>query len=134
MAKLTVEIVTPERRILSVQADEVVVPGAEGLFGVRPRHTAYLALMQPGPLTVREGGSSQVFFVAGGFAEVSSDKVLVLADQAEPVGTIDVAAAEARLVEAQKRLAALAEADARYEVEMATVRRESARIAASGRR
>lgn len=133
MAKLTVEIVTPERRILSVHADEVVVPGAEGLFGVRPGHTPYLSLVEPGALTVREGGSAQTYFVAGGFAEVSADKVMVLADHAEPVASIDPAEAEARLAEARQRLTSLSAEDARFDIEMATVRRESVRLALSGR-
>jgi F-type H+-transporting ATPase subunit epsilon len=134
MAKLTVEIVTPEKRILSVEAEEAVVPGAEGLFGVRPGHTPYLALMEPGALTVRSGGSAQTFFVGGGFAEVAADRVLVLADQAEPAGNIDVAAAQQRLADARTRLAGMSADDARYEVEMATVRRETARIAMTASR
>jgi F-type H+-transporting ATPase subunit epsilon len=133
MAKLTVEIVTPEKRILSVQADEVVVPGAEGLFGVRPGHTPYLSLVDAGALTVREGGGTQAYFVAGGFAQVSADKVMVLADHAEPVASIDPAAAQTRLTEARERLAGLSTTDARYETEMATVRRETARIALARR-
>ncbi|MBI3182765.1 MAG: F0F1 ATP synthase subunit epsilon [Myxococcales bacterium] len=134
MAKLSVEIVTPERRVLSVQAEEAVVPGYHGLFGVRPGHTPFLSLMEPGTLTLRDGGSSQSFFVSGGFAEVSRDKVLVLAESAEPISAIDVAAAKSRLEEAQKKLKGLAAEDARFEVETAAVKREAARIAAAGRR
>ena len=55
MAKLNVDIVTPERRLVSTPADEVVAPAAEGLYGVRPGHTPFLSLLAPGPLTVREG-------------------------------------------------------------------------------
>src|SRR6185437_10903270 len=81
MAKVTVEVVTPEKRILSAQADEAIVPGAVGLFGVRPGHTPLLSVMSAGPLTLKNGGSaSESYFVAGGFVEVSNDKVMVLAD------------------------------------------------------
>lgn len=133
MAKLTVEIVTPEKRILSAQVDEAVVPGAEGLFGVRPGHTPFLSLVEPGTLVLKDAGKSQAFFVAGGFAEVSADKVLVLADQAEEASLIDVDGAKRRLEEAQARLKGMSSADARFQLETAAVKREAARMAAAGR-
>lgn len=131
MARLTVEIVTPEKRILSVQADEAIVPGGVGLFGVRPGHTPFLSLMEPGVLTVVEGGRRENYFVAGGFAEVSGDKVLVLADAAEPVSSIDVEAARRRMQEAQERLKGLSADDQRFDAEQAAVRREAARMNAA---
>jgi F-type H+-transporting ATPase subunit epsilon len=133
MAKLTVEIVTPEKRVLSVQADEVIAPGGEGLFGVKPGHTPFLSVMEPGPLTLKDGATSQVFFVAGGFVEVSDDKVMVLADQAEPATEIDLEAARKRMLEAQERLKGVSAEDARFALESSTVRRETARMAV-GRR
>ena len=134
MAKLTVEIVTPEKRVLSVQADEAVVPGAQGLFGVRPGHTPFLSLMDPGVLTLVDGGKRDSYFVAGGFVEVGDDRVLVLADAAEQVSGIDVEAARRRMTDAQARLKGLSTDDARFQVEAAAVRRETARIAAAGTR
>lgn len=134
MAKLTVEIVTPEKRILSVQADEAIVPGAHGLFGVRPGHTPFLTLMEPGPLTIREAGATQAYFVAGGFAEVDRDRVMILADHAEPVSAINVEDARRRMEEAQAKLKTMKSDDAGFPVESATVRREAARISAAGRR
>lgn len=134
MAKLSIEIVTPEKRILAVQADEAIVPGGRGLFGVRPGHTPFLSLMQPGVLTLTEGGRKESYFVAGGFVEVGNDKVLVLADAAENVTGIDVEAARKRMMEAQERLKGLSSEDARFEVEQATVRRETARMAAASAR
>jgi len=134
MAKLTVEIVTPEKRVLSVQADEAIVPGGKGLFGVRPGHTPFLSLVEPGVLTLVEAGRRDSYFVAGGFVEVGDDKVLVLADAAEHVTGIDVDAARRRMLDAQERLKGLAADDARFQVEQASVRRETARIAAAGTR
>jgi|SRR5215207_1273123 F-type H+-transporting ATPase subunit epsilon len=134
MAKLTVEIVTPEKRVLSVQADEAIVPGGKGLFGVRPGHTPFLSLVEPGVLTLVEAGRRESYFVAGGFVEVGDDKVLVLADAAEQVSGIDVDAARRRMMDAQERLKGLAADDARFQVEQASVRRETARIAAAGTR
>jgi len=128
MAKLTVEIVTPERRLLSVQADEAIVPGGAGLFGIRPGHTPVLSVIEPGAMTVREGTSQQVWFVAGGFVEVLDDRVRVLADQAEPAGNIDAEAARRRMEEAQARMRGLSAEDNRYQMEAATVKRETARM------
>ncbi len=131
MAKLKVEVVTPEKRVLSVEADEVIAPGAEGLFGVRPGHTPLLSVISPGVLTVRNDGQSQSFFVAGGFVEAGPTGVRVLADQVEAVGTIDMAAAQKRLDESRARLETLSSDDARFELESASVRRETARMAAA---
>ena len=134
MAKLKVEIVTPEKRVLSVQADEAIVPGARGLFGVRPGHTPFLSLMEPGWMTLKDAGSSQRFYVAGGFVEVANDQVRVLADQAEPEADVDVEAAKRRLAEAQDKLKGMSPDDVRFQVEAATVKRETARITGLGRR
>ncbi|HSP77871.1 MAG TPA: F0F1 ATP synthase subunit epsilon [Myxococcaceae bacterium] len=134
MAKLTVEIVTPEKRILSVQADEAIVPGGKGLFGVRPGHTPFLSLMEPGLLSLMEGGRRELYFVAGGFVEVGNDRVMVLADVAEPVTGIDVEAARQRMNEAMERLRGMSADDVRFEIEQATVRCETARMAAAGMR
>lgn len=129
MAKITVEIVTPEKRVLQVQADEAIVPGGRGLFGVRPGHTPFLSVVEPGALTVKDGGSQTLWFVAGGFVQVANDTVRVLADQAEPVTAIDVESARRKLEEAQARMKGMTAEDARYHVEAATVRRETARMA-----
>ncbi len=134
MAKLSMELVTPERRVLVAQADEAIVPGGRGLFGVRPGHTPFLSLMEPGLVTLREGSNTQLFFVAGGFVQVANDKILILADQAEPVSDIDLAASRQRLLAAQEQLKGMSEEDARFQLETATVKRETARMAAAGRR
>ncbi len=133
MARITVEIVTPEKRMFSAQVDEAIVPGGEGLFGVRPGHTPFLSTVEPGALTLNDGGKTQVWFVAGGFVQVADDRVMVLADQAEPVEKIDVEAARRRLEEAQARMKGLSAEDATHRVEAATVRRETARMSVARR-
>lgn len=134
MAELTLELVTPQQRILSEEVDEVIVPGFNGLFGVRPGHAPLLSVMQPGILTYRQGDASKSYFISGGFARVVENKVLVLADQAEAVSDIDVSAAQQRLQEAEEKLKGMSADDARFETESATVRRETARMAAASRR
>lgn len=131
MAKLNVEIVTPERRLAQLAADEVIAPGADGLFGVRPGHTPYLSVMQPGPLTVRDGASSTIYFVSGGFVEAGPDAVRVLADSAEVASAIDVAAAQKRMAEAETRLKGFEVTDPRAEEQRVIIVREQKRIAVS---
>jgi F-type H+-transporting ATPase subunit epsilon len=90
--KVEFELVSPERLLLSQQVDMVVVPGAEGDFGVLPRHAPLIATLRPGIIRVFEGREvKQRIFVAGGFAEVTPERCTVLAEEAVPVGEIDTA-------------------------------------------
>lgn len=128
MARLKVEVVTPERRLAQLEADEVIAPGAEGLFGVRPGHAPFLSLLQPGPLTIREGSKSELYFVSGGFVEVGAANVRVLADAAQPVKDIDVAAAKKRIVEAEEKLKSLEVTDVKAQAQRDLIRREQKRL------
>lgn len=96
MAKLTVEIVTGERVVYSeTDVDMVVAPGTDGSLGILPRHAPLITTLTTGELRVKKGGIEQSLVVFGGFMEVTSDKVTILADSAERVEEIDVARAEA---------------------------------------
>ncbi|MFT3840546.1 MAG: F0F1 ATP synthase subunit epsilon [Myxococcaceae bacterium] len=132
--RLKLDVVTPERRVLAADADEVIAPGADGLFGVRPGHTPYLAVMQPGPLTVREGTAMKKFFVSGGFVEVADDNVRVLADTAEALEGIDLEGARKRIADAESKLAALSPSVPAYAAQQLTVRKEKARLDAAQKR
>ena len=89
------ELVSPEKLLLSQPAEMVVVPGAEGDFGVLPGHAPMIATIRPGALTVFEGGAvKQRIFVAGGFAEVASGRCTILAAGVVPLDDIDRGAAE----------------------------------------
>lgn len=126
--KLNVEIVTPERRMAQLSADEVIAPGAEGLFGVRPGHTPYLSVLQPGTLKVREGTVTTVYFVSGGFVEAGPSAVRVLADSAELAANIDVAAAQKRIAEAETRMKAFEVTDPKALEQRDIIVREKRRI------
>lgn len=102
---LTLEIVTPERSLVSEQVDEVQLPGSEGYFGVLPGHTHLLATLQVGELWYRVGQEKHFLAVAFGFAEVLPDRVTVLAQLAERPEDIDVTRAEAAKKRAEERLA-----------------------------
>ena len=133
-AKLKVEVVSPDRRLVSQECDEVIAPGADGLFGVRVGHTPYLALLQPGPLTIIDGGVQKKFFVAGGFAEAGPDHVRVLAEGAEPLEGIDVAGAKARLAEAQKKLDAISPTSPEFAAQQKRVKIEARRVEVAEKR
>jgi F-type H+-transporting ATPase subunit epsilon len=103
--KLALEIVTPDRALVSVQVDEVVLPGSEGYFGVLPGHSPLLASLKVGELWYRVGHEKYYLAVAFGFAEVLPDHVTVLARIAEKAEDIDVARAEAAKKRAEERVA-----------------------------
>jgi F-type H+-transporting ATPase subunit epsilon len=131
---LTLDIVTPERRILSsVACDEVRAPGTRGGFGIRPRHAPFMSALEPGRLTYVAGGQEHHFAVGGGMLQVADDKVLVLADTAEEAAEIDVERAERTFREATERLRSLTEQDEHHPVESARVRRAAARLHVAGR-
>jgi F-type H+-transporting ATPase subunit epsilon len=102
---LTLEVVTPERLLVSTPVDEVQLPGAEGYFGVLPGHTPLLATLQVGELWYRVGQAKHYLAVAFGFAEVLPDRVTVLAQLAERPEDIDVPRAEAARKRAEERIA-----------------------------
>ena len=103
--RLTLEVATPSRAVISEQVDEVVVPGIEGYFGVLPGHAALLSTLGIGELTYRIGRDERHAAVAGGFCEVRNDKVIVLADSVELPSEIDRARAERARERAEQRLA-----------------------------
>jgi len=104
-ATLTLEVVTPDRALVSQQVDEVQLPGSEGYFGVLPGHTQLLATLQVGELWYRVGQEKHYLAVAFGFAEVLPDRVTVLAQIAERPQDIDVPRAEKAKQRAEERLA-----------------------------
>lgn len=113
--KLTLEIVTPDRALVTAEVDEVQVPGAEGYFGVLPGHAPLLASLSVGEMWYRIGQETHHLALAFGFAEVLPDRVTVLAQIAERAQDIDVTRAEAAKVRAEKRVAGGPQADLDFE-------------------
>ena len=101
---LILEIVTPERSVVSEQIDEVQIPGTEGSFGVRPGHNPLLATLQVGEVWYRRGQETSHVAVSFGFAEVQPDRVTILAQIAESAEDIDVTRATDAEQRAKKRL------------------------------
>jgi len=101
---LTLEIVTPDRALVTEQVDEVQVPGSDGYFGVLPGHAPLLASLSVGELWYRIGQEKHYLAIAFGFVEVLPDRVTVLARIAEREQDIDIARAEAAMARAEKRI------------------------------
>lgn len=96
--KVEFELVSPEQLLVSEAVDMVVVPGAEGDFGVLPRHSLLISAVRPGVIQIYEGGTvTSRIFVAGGFCEVTGERCTVLAEEAIPVEDIDRTRVEAEL-------------------------------------
>lgn len=89
------ELVSPEKLLLSEDVEMVVVPGVEGDFGVLPGHAPMISTVRPGVIHVFEGGSIKTrIFVAGGFAEVTTARCTILAEEAIALDDIDRADVE----------------------------------------
>lgn len=85
------DLVSPERLLFSGEVDQVDIPGAEGDFGVLAEHAPFVSAVRPGILTIIEGGRPLPVVVSGGFAEVGSGRLTVLADFAVPAEDFDTA-------------------------------------------
>jgi F-type H+-transporting ATPase subunit epsilon len=112
--RLTLEITTPTRLVVSDLVDEVVAPGIEGYFGVLPGHAPFLTTLGVGIVTYRIGRDEHQLAVAGGFAEVRNDKVIILADTAERPDEIDRARAERAKERAERRLSGRSQEEIDY--------------------
>src|SRR5215831_19835315 len=102
--KILLEVVTPEKMLVSQQVDEVIAPGSEGDFGVLPGHCYLLSTLRIGELRYRVGDQTNHMAVLWGYAEVTPTKVTVMAEIAEKAEDIDIERATAKVAEAERRL------------------------------
>ena len=99
---VALEIVSPERLLLSRDVEMVVIPASEGDMGVLPNHSPTIVLLRGGTVSLYEGGRvTDKLFVSGGFAEVTPERCTVLADEAVPTAELSRSEGERRLAEAQ---------------------------------
>ncbi len=102
------DLVSPERRLASVQASEVQIPGADGDLTAMEGHAPTITTLRPGILKAVSSEGTKSYIVTGGFAEISASGVSVLAERAVPVEEADSAMFDAMVAEA-KAAAAIAE-------------------------
>lgn len=133
MAPMKLEIVTAERVVYSEEVDMLVAPGVDGELGILPRHAPLLTVLKPGEIRVTRDGDVSYLAVSGGFLEVMSNTVTILADTAEQAEEINAERAEAALARAQERIESSA-SDMDLQMAMASMRRSQARLAVATRR
>ena len=132
--RLRLELATPTRLVVSEAADEVVVPGVDGYFGVLPGHASLLALVGVGEMMFRQGRDERYLAVSGGFAEVGPDRVTVLAETAERAEEIDPGRARAAQGRAEERLGARAGEETDYPRALQALERARTRVQVASRR
>ena len=132
MATLQLEVVTPERRVLSEAVDAVTAPGLGGELGILPGHTSLISQLQTGVLSYASGGKTLQLHVSGGFIEVKDDVVSVLAEIAERPEEIDAARARLAREHVEKQLTAWTGTEADFEQARAKLERSVVRLQLGG--
>ena len=127
-AQIQLDVVTPERRVLSEVVDAVYVPGEGGELGILPGHTPLISQLQTGVLSYTQGDRTRRLHVSGGFVEVNGDRVSVLAEVAERPEEIDAARARLAREHAEKTLSAWSGTEEDFEVARAKLERSIVRL------
>ena len=126
--QIQLEVVTPERRVLSETVDSVNVPGMNGELGILPGHTPLISQLQTGVLSYVQGGATHKLLVSGGFVEVNADRVSVLAEIAERPEEIDAARARIAREHAEKTLSSFTGTEEDFERARARLERSVVRL------
>lgn len=133
MAKLRLEIVTPENPTYAGEVDAIIAPGIVGQFTVLPNHAPMMTMLESGELCLRDSGEEVFIALAGGYLEVLDNKVIILADAAERAEEIDAARADAAKKRAEEQLKKPLAGAELFAAE-AALRRSLARLKVSERR
>ena len=104
MAKLRLEIVTPEAKTYSEEVDMVTLPGSEGEMGIYPNHVPLMTQIVPGEVLARKDNENYFLAVGEGFVEITGDRVAIMTDMAIKAENIDEAKAEEARRRAEARL------------------------------
>ena len=126
--KLKLEMVTPYKRVLTEEVDELTAPGFVGELGILPGHTPLLTTLKVGDLTYKKGNEQFHIVVNWGYLEVEEDTVTVLVDTAEKADEIDLARAKAALGRAEEALKTLPLDDKKHVIMEAALQRALIRI------
>ena len=117
--KIHFDLVSPERLLISENAERVTVPGAEGYFGAMAGHMPLISSLRPGFIEVQGGDQTAAdgkYFIRGGFAEVNAEQITVLAEEAIPMSDFDLAALDHRIKDTEEDLIAAKGDDERRKV------------------
>jgi len=125
---IKLEIVTPEKKVLDESVDAVTIPTANGEVGILPNHAPLISTIKPGILTYTIKGTTEKMVVSGGFVEVGTSKISVLADVAETAAEINVETAKAEKEAAEKMLGSWSGTDTEFETEREKLEKAQARL------
>jgi len=128
---IELQVVTPERHILSEDVDSVEMPGKDGYLGILPGHAPLLTEMGIGILTYRKGSETRSLTVMGGYAEVLPNRVIVLAEASERTEEIDVSRAQTALDRAKANKPGAGATEADWEAANAAIARATVRLEAA---
>ncbi len=131
---LKLEMVTPYKRVLAEDVDEITAPGFVGELGILPGHTPLLTTLKVGELSYKKGKETFYVAVNWGYLDVEHDTVTVLVDTAEKADEIDLARAKAALGRAEDALKMLPHDDKKYMIMEAALQRALVRIRVAGER
>ncbi len=134
MERLNLEIITPERVVVSEEVDMIEANGALGEFGVLPGHEQFLTTLDIGEIRYMQGNATKHLATSGGFAEVLHDKATFFVDTAEFSEEIDVDRAKRALERAEGALKVLAEEDKELKQHELALKRAIARISAASKK
>ena len=101
MARIAFDLISPEKLLLSVEADMVTVPGTEGYMGVMAGHSPLVSTLRAGMIDVKVGNQNDRYFIRGGFVEIGPAKITVLAEEAITMTELDLAVLDQRIEDAQ---------------------------------
>ncbi|MBA4418086.1 MAG: ATP synthase F1 subunit epsilon [Syntrophus sp. (in: bacteria)] len=132
--RLNLEIITPERVVVSEEVDMVEAKGALGEFGILPGHVQFLTTLEIGEICYAQGTQSRCLATSGGFAEVVDNKVTFLVDTTEFAEEIDIDRARRALERAEKELKELAAEEKEYKLYELAITRAMTRISAASKK
>lgn len=128
MADLHLEIVTPEKKVFDDAVEVVTIPTASGEVGILPNHAPLISTLKPGILSYTNRGTTERMVIAGGFIEINSNKVSILADIAERPEDIDPESARQEREATEKILAGWKGTEEELEAELEKLEKAQARL------
>lgn len=131
--KMKLEIVTPYKKVVDTEVDEVTASGKLGEFGVLPGHAPLLASLKIGELVYKNNGVAEHMSLNWGFFEVCDDRIIVLVETAEMAAEIDVDRAKAALGRAEEALKRLTPEDKQHKIYEAALERAIIRMQVAGK-
>jgi len=131
--KMKLEIITPYKKVVDTEIDEVTASGKLGEFGVLPGHAPFLTSLKIGELVYKNNGAAEHMSLNWGFFEVCDDKIVILVETAETAAEIDVERAKAALGRAEEALKRLTPEDKQHKIYEAALERAIIRMQVAGK-